>query len=215
MTVYLELFMEDLILPTNDNTSYLSLEQQKYELRRGMQELIKSTANKLRENWEQDIVNYMISNSILTSAQNIAIYRSCDDEVSLDKLIDFYLNKGCNIYQPVALKSSRQMFLQPYELANPNIFINEISLLKHNYQWYNLDLIYIPLIAIDKHGYRLGRGGGYYDVLLADLIKSNSSPVFCGVGYTMQLVDKLPIAHHDIPLDYFLSNSGLIKFKHI
>ena len=53
------------------------------------------------------------------------------------------------------------------------------------------DLILVPLIAIDGHGTRLGRGKGHYDRALVRLKKSGARLI--GVGWPLQrLVETIP-----------------------
>lgn len=59
-----------------------------------------------------------------------------------------------------------------------------------------LDFILAPGVAFDRRFYRLGRGKGFYDRLLAGL------PGFtCGTGFDFQLVEALPGEPHDVALD--------------
>jgi 5-formyltetrahydrofolate cyclo-ligase len=73
------------------------------------------------------------------------------------------------------------------------------------------DLILVPLIAIDRHGTRLGRGKGHYDRALARLRRSGARLV--GVGWPLQrLEETIPADGWDIPLDAFVSPDGLELF---
>jgi 5-formyltetrahydrofolate cyclo-ligase len=56
-------------------------------------------------------------------------------------------------------------------------------------------------------GNRLGFGRGYYDRVLA-----NSKGFKLGVGFHCQLLEDVPFESHDIPLDGFISEEGLIRF---
>lgn len=60
-----------------------------------------------------------------------------------------------------------------------------------------IDLVIVPALAFDRAGFRLGRGGGYYDRYLARL-----EPHTVTVGWTLQefLYDRLPVHPHDIPV---------------
>lgn len=71
-----------------------------------------------------------------------------------------------------------------------------------------LEWIFIPLLACDDHGYRLGYGGGYYDRVLPC-----TQGVLCGVGYAFQRVNDVPREAHDHALHYFLSEKGLESFR--
>ena len=60
-----------------------------------------------------------------------------------------------------------------------------------------IDWVLVPGVAFDIAGHRLGYGGGYYDRLLPQL-RSDAARI--AGGYEMQLVDRLPAAPHDVPV---------------
>ena len=66
------------------------------------------------------------------------------------------------------------------------------------------DWLLVPLLAFDKAGFRLGYGGGFYDLTLAKLRKEKK--IFAiGVAYEDQIVEKLPRDQHDSRLDAILT----------
>jgi 5-formyltetrahydrofolate cyclo-ligase len=73
----------------------------------------------------------------------------------------------------------------------------------------------LPLVAIDKSGYRLGKGGGYYDATLGNVIDLGEKvPKLCGAGCSIQMyLGDLPKENFDVQLDYFVSENGLISFR--
>jgi 5-formyltetrahydrofolate cyclo-ligase len=74
------------------------------------------------------------------------------------------------------------------------------------------DLIFVPLIAIDAVGTRLGRGRGHYDRALLHLKKTGARLV--GVGWGMQRIETLiPHDPWDVPLHGFASPEGLEWFE--
>jgi 5-formyltetrahydrofolate cyclo-ligase len=73
------------------------------------------------------------------------------------------------------------------------------------------DLVLVPLIAVDSHGTRLGRGKGHYDRALVGLKKNGARLI--GVGWPLQrLVETIPADEWDVPLDAFASPDGLEIF---
>ena len=73
------------------------------------------------------------------------------------------------------------------------------------------DILLTPLLAFDRHGYRLGYGGGYYDATLADLEKRKSIKKI-GVGYAQQAVlFNLPREEHDQPMDWIITPHAAIN----
>ena len=70
------------------------------------------------------------------------------------------------------------------------------------------DILLVPLLAFDPHGYRLGYGGGYYDRTLAALPNARA----IGIAYAGQRMDFLPHDAHDYPLHAVLTETGLTEF---
>ncbi len=68
-------------------------------------------------------------------------------------------------------------------------------------------LVFVPLLAFDEAGYRLGRGGGHYDRTLPGL-----SATAVGVAYDAQKVETCPRDPHDYRLDYVLTPSRIYDF---
>lgn len=71
-----------------------------------------------------------------------------------------------------------------------------------------LQQIFVPLVAFDIAGNRLGRGGGFYDKLLADKPKASRS---VGVAHHFQQVKHLPTEPWDVGLDAIITDQSLIK----
>ncbi|MBN8877267.1 MAG: 5-formyltetrahydrofolate cyclo-ligase [Sphingobacteriales bacterium] len=73
----------------------------------------------------------------------------------------------------------------------------------------HIDLVFVPLLAVDKQGYRVGYGKGFYDKYLAsckpDCIKA-------GFSY-FEPVDKIDDRHEfDIPLDLVITPHSTYVF---
>jgi 5-formyltetrahydrofolate cyclo-ligase len=72
------------------------------------------------------------------------------------------------------------------------------------------DVLLVPLMAFDRHGYRLGYGGGFYDRTL-ELLRTKKKITAIGVAYSAQEVDSVPHDSHDQALDYILTEKGFSK----
>ena len=59
-------------------------------------------------------------------------------------------------------------------------------------------VVLVPLLAFDRHGGRLGYGGGYYDRTLAALRPGTYA---IGCGFALQEIDRVPMATHDCRMD--------------
>ena len=61
----------------------------------------------------------------------------------------------------------------------------------------------VPGLAFDKENFRLGRGKGFYDRFLAS---AGDSLYKIGIGYSFQLVEKVPREPHDKALDLVITS---------
>ena len=63
-----------------------------------------------------------------------------------------------------------------------------------------VDVILVPNLCCDREGYRLGRGGGYYDRYLAGY--TGTTVAWCPPAL---LVPRVPREEHDVPVDLLLT----------
>jgi len=74
------------------------------------------------------------------------------------------------------------------------------------------DVLFVPLLAFDDDGYRLGYGGGFYDRTLEKLRRAAGDVLAIGVAFSGQRVDTVPRGPYDQPLDGVAMENGLIRF---
>ena len=168
--------------------------------------------NNIKQFISQNIISLL--NNINNNINKIAVYHAHQWEITLNNIIDYLLSQNKEIYQPVANKTNKQMYLTKYN-NDKRIFVSDLeyNTIKNNQSilWDELDIIFIPSVAVDKKGYRLGRGGGYYDATLKSV--SHKNIILCGVGYDIQYTDDIHHDEWDIRLDYFISENNIINFK--
>ncbi len=71
-----------------------------------------------------------------------------------------------------------------------------------------LDLIIVPGVAFDRAGYRVGRGGGFYDRLLPQY-----RAVRVGICFGFQCLETVPAQEHDIRMDWVATEVQILKIK--
>jgi 5-formyltetrahydrofolate cyclo-ligase len=69
----------------------------------------------------------------------------------------------------------------------------------------SVDVIFVPALAVDQRGNRLGRGRGYYDRALRDV-----TATIVAIVYDDELLDAVPADTHDRRVDAVLRPSGLL-----
>lgn len=70
------------------------------------------------------------------------------------------------------------------------------------------DMIFVPLLAFDRMGNRLGYGGGYYDRTLAAYPYADA----VGYGLASQEESAIPVDSFDKKLEAIITENELIKF---
>jgi 5-formyltetrahydrofolate cyclo-ligase len=70
-------------------------------------------------------------------------------------------------------------------------------------------LCFVPMVAFDPDGFRLGQGKGYYDRFLE---KFQGHKV--GVGFSWQeAAGHIPVEPHDQPLETIVTERGIRQFQ--
>lgn len=74
-------------------------------------------------------------------------------------------------------------------------------------------VIFMPALAVDLSGNRLGKGKGFYDRAMAELGNKKGSPKRVAVVFDDELLPSIPTEPHDLPVDAAITASKLIWFK--
>ena len=146
-------------------------------------------------------------------AKHIALYHAIEGEIRLDNIWRSAPLHGKFCYFPALTADKSLVFLPAtpatsfrknrYNIPEPDVdFSQAISLDK-------IDLMFLPLLAFDRHGTRLGMGAGYYDRTLA----RQKPNLLIGVAYDFQqqsfiLRQEWDIALHSIitPTQFYWSS---------
>jgi len=142
---------------------------------------------------------------IWNTAQSVLFYAALRDELDLSAL----LARALECRKTVALPGfvSETGAYDAFQITDPGrdcargkFGIAEPSANCPTFPLNRLDLVLAPGVGFDSAGHRLGRGGGYYDRLLARV-----SGVKCGVAFDEQLVHQIPAEPHDIQMNFLLT----------
>ena len=74
-----------------------------------------------------------------------------------------------------------------------------------------LDTIFVPAVALDRRGARLGHGIGFYDRTLAfrHLRHHWRGPRLVGLAYSFQVVPQVPVTATDVFMDTIVTERGI------
>ncbi len=74
------------------------------------------------------------------------------------------------------------------------------------------DVLLVPMLAFDDAGYRLGYGGGFYDMTLAALKAAGGNPLAVGCAFAAQRLDAIPHNGTDQRLDWVVTEQHAMEF---
>lgn len=100
------------------------------------------------------------------------------------------------------LEDYNQLEVVYYDLLEPK----PDETLKVNKQ--EIDVLIVPGLLYDRHGYRIGFGGGFYDRFLTDFSNTTIS-----ILHSSQLMENIPKEIFDIPVQFLITENGWVEQK--
>ena len=152
----------------------------------------------------------------LKAGWRLAVYASLPSELDTAPLIELAQRRGCQLYLPRIdrPRSARGMrFIEMRGALRRNrLGIEEpegAAMIKA--RW--LDLVFLPLVGFDRHGLRLGTGGGFYDRAFAfrRFRSAWHAPRLIGLGYAFQELERIAPAAHDVLMDAVITDKEIIR----
>ena len=144
----------------------------------------------------------------------VASYKSLPGEISLLPFEKKYSHKLCFVYPK--MKARKCCFVCPDKTAQWEKGPWPKGYQPSSGREMPLDQIsffLVPGLAFDRRGYRLGRGGGFYDRVL-----SQSPGIKIGIASSSQISNQdIPVENHDIKMDAVVTDSYFfipLKYTH-
>ena len=138
----------------------------------------------------------------------IALYYPSNFELNVLKLLEFNSILTKDILLPVIDKNNLMNFFSWKK--RETLYVNEFGILEPAKSQVKVpDVMLIPVIAFDKHKYRLGYGKGFYDRYLNKYLKQFKNILTVGVAFSFQRHHNLPKNHNDVKLDLLITEKGI------
>lgn len=144
--------------------------------------------------------------------QHVSIFQPYNNEIDTNNLITLLFSKKISISLPCIDEDSNQMIFRELkegeELVKGKYGILEPS---DKNKVIIPSVLFIPLLAFDDNGNRLGYGGGYYDKYIEELENNENMSIKIGVGYSFQKINEVPNNSMDKKLNWILTEKYLYK----
>lgn len=153
---------------------------------------------------------------LLRPGRRIGAYLTHAGEADLAPTLALAQRRRCRIYLPAIThrRGNRMEFIrfEAHSQLRRNLFGIAEPDTRHarRIAARELDLILVPLVAVDPWGTRLGSGAGFYDRRLHHLRIERRwrRPRLIGIAYEFQRVARLSPQPWDVPLDAVITDRG-------
>ncbi len=192
-----------------------------HEFRTSLKEKRTSLSKEIQTEKSQNIVETVKSCEAYLYASKIGTYYSVRGEADPANLITEVKKESSNksFYLPVLSSDKQQGLLFGQLTSNTEFKKNKFSIPEPIFQesdllsGEHLDLVLVPLLGFDKHGNRLGMGGGFYDRCFAFKKQKKNTTLLMGFAYDFQEIDKLSPESWDVRLDLIATETQLIDLR--
>lgn len=72
-----------------------------------------------------------------------------------------------------------------------------------------IDVVFVPGLAFDLKGGRIGYGGGFYDRLAERFQVAGAKPAYWALAFDEQVVEEVPMEPHDFRLELLIVPAGM------
>lgn len=153
-------------------------------------------------------------------SKRIAFYHAVNGEIDPRPLLDEALSRGKTPYLPILRRDTvTGLWFAPYQ-HNSKLQLNRfgipepVCVQRQLIKPWALDLVFVPLVAFDDQGHRLGMGGGYYDRTFAFKLQRShlTGPVMVGLAHNLQHRPSIASNPWDIALDWVITETHRYRF---
>ena len=153
----------------------------------------------------------ILENLQIESNTIIAGYFPILGEVDIKNILYKFSNMGATLLLPVIEKNKMEMNFHNWIISEPLETgpFNTLQPSDDNEVFYP-DVVFVPLLAFDYRGYRVGYGKGFYDKIIRRL-KEKKDFVAYGIAYDWQEIPLVPKDEFDMPLDGVFTPKRFLK----
>lgn len=185
------------------------LSQQKKELRREYKARRAELDKAQKERFDAIICDNIVSLDCFKAAHTLLTYAPIASEIDINPIAAEALRLGKSVAYPVCDTDSSTLTFRYIsdlsELVCGSYSIPEPPEYADIFRDNESAICIVPALAIDKQGFRLGYGKGYYDRFL-----TNFSGIAISALYSDFIANELPRDKYDIPIELIVTERGNI-----
>jgi 5-formyltetrahydrofolate cyclo-ligase len=155
----------------------------------------------------------LIGSAEFIESKSIGVYLPIGSEVQTDDIIRNAIESEKTVMLPRVIINDLHFFIiEKHDYDHDSFDVNKFGIKepkKTNMKLDFIDLLIVPGIVFDYHGYRIGYGYGYYDKFMAEKKFSKS----IGLAYDFQVMkNPIPKFEFDKKIDILITDGGIQVF---
>ena len=185
-------------------------------IRKELRQRRQALSQKQQEVAAEQLCSNLLADPDYQAADTVAFYLPFDGEISPLNILSHAFEQGKTCCLPVLdavlpelhfVECRTGAVLQSNRYGIEEPAFNTANLVPPA----QLDIIFLPLVAFDLQGTRLGMGKGYYDRTLSAFKASGlaGKPLLIGLAHECQRVAHLERADWDVPLDRIVTDQSV------
>jgi 5-formyltetrahydrofolate cyclo-ligase len=183
----------------------------KAQLRRELQNRLLSIKSQQRSEKSRKACQNLVSIPQFQNASTVMMFLSLPQEVDTSESILHAWQLGKAVAVPKVSFKNRHMIPVQINSLETGISTEQSGLQNPTsgipMAFEEIDLVVTPGLGFDRKGNRLGRGGSFYDRFFAN---TELKAARCGFGFAEQVVETIPVAEHDKPVDIVVTDEEII-----
>lgn len=189
---------------------------EKRTIRRAMRDALRQIPRERSWSAGAALAARLVRLEIWRAAPQVAIFASRNDEIDTHPIWLQARHAGKPVLLPRMTVAGTLEFAAAVEaelVSSARYGILEPASVSPTLALSRSDLVLVPGVAFDRRGGRLGRGGGYYDRTFAGGRLRGACPILIGVGFSFQVVDRVPMTALDVRMDGVASEEEFVRVE--
>lgn len=159
-----------------------------------------------RRRWSATIVDLLRAGFPSLATRTIGVYSPIRGEPDVRAAVDHWRLAGATTALPVVVSPGAPL---EYRAFWPGVRMRNGVFglpIPQGTPVVTPQVLLIPSVGFDAHGYRLGHGGGYFDRTLAALAPE---PLKIGIAFELSRIATIRPQAHDIAMDFIVTEAGI------
>ena len=185
----------------------------KKELRKKQFNIRKQLFTKISKTFDKYLFEELFIKIDFEKIKVVSSFVSINTEINTKELNNYILKKNKILCLPSILKKNTHLIFKKYT-NNENMIEGFMKIKEPNNTSEILipDLLFVPCLAFDNFGHRLGYGGGYFDRTFSYLKDNKKNFISIGYAFDDQQVSEVPKDKFDIKLDYVITEKNIYTY---